>query len=41
MSHWRKRNPPAYQFNNYLAGWTVAFTVIFATLMLLSFRGHV
>jgi hypothetical protein len=41
MAHWRKRNPTASQFNAYLAGWTVAFSVIFGTLILLSFHGHV
>jgi hypothetical protein len=41
MSHWRKRNPTASQFNAYVAGWTVAFSVILGTLMLLSLHGHV
>jgi hypothetical protein len=41
MAHWRKRNPTASQFNAYLAGWTVAFSVIFVTLILLSLHGRV
>jgi hypothetical protein len=36
MAHWRKRNPPASQFNAYLAGWTVALTVVLCTMLLLS-----
>jgi hypothetical protein len=41
MSHWRKRNPAASQFNAYVAGWTFAFSVILGTLMLLSLHGRV
>jgi len=41
MAYWRKPNPPASKFNAYLAGWTVAFSVIFVTLMLLSLHGRV
>jgi hypothetical protein len=41
MSHWRKRNSTASQFNTYLARWMVAFSVLFAALVLLSLRGHV
>jgi hypothetical protein len=41
MSHWRKRNPPASQFNAYLKGWAVAFSVLLGTMLLLSRHGHV
>jgi hypothetical protein len=34
MAHWRKRNPTALQFNTHLAGWGVALSFIFVTLML-------
>jgi hypothetical protein len=40
MSHGRKPNPTASQFNAYLSGWTIAFSVLFGTLMLLSLHGH-
>jgi hypothetical protein len=41
MSHWRKRNPPARQFNALLGGWSIAFLSFFMTLVALSLRGHV
>ena len=41
MSHWRKRNPPARQFNASLRGWSIAFLSFFMTLVTLSLRGHV
>jgi hypothetical protein len=41
MSHWRKRNPPARWFNAVFARWSVVFSVIFASLLVLSLRGHV
>jgi hypothetical protein len=40
MSHWRKRNPSARWFNAALARWSVVFSVIFATLVVLQLRGH-
>jgi hypothetical protein len=36
MSHCRKRNPPAAQFNAYLSGWAIAFTALLGTLLRLS-----
>jgi hypothetical protein len=41
MSHWRKRNPPASRFNALLAGWSIAFFVVFGALVALSLHGHV
>jgi hypothetical protein len=41
MSHWRKRNPPASQFNASMARWSIAFSIVFGTLVALSLRGHV
>jgi hypothetical protein len=41
MSHWRKRNPPAIQFNASLVRWSIAFSVAFGALVALSLRGHV
>jgi hypothetical protein len=41
MSHWRKRNPPASQFNASLAGWSIAFSVFIGALVVLSLHGHV
>jgi hypothetical protein len=41
MTHWRKLNPPASQFNRYLAGWAVAVSVLLGTLVLLSLHGRV
>jgi hypothetical protein len=41
MSHWRKRNPPASRFNAVLAGWSIAFFVVFGTLLALSLHGRV
>jgi hypothetical protein len=40
MSHWRKRNPPASQFNASLAGWSIAFSVFIGALVVLSLHGH-
>jgi len=40
MAHWRKRNPPASQFNAYLAGWGLAFSILFGTLLVLSMHGR-
>jgi hypothetical protein len=37
--HWRKQ-PPS-QFNAYLAGWAVAFSVVLVIVMLLARHGHV
>ena len=41
MAHWRKRNPPASQFNAYLAGLGFAFSIVLGTLMFLTLRGHI
>jgi hypothetical protein len=40
MAYWRKRNPPASQFNRYLVGWAVAVSVVLGTLVVLSLHGH-
>jgi len=40
MSHWRKRNPPASQFNPLLAGWSIAFSFLIGALLVLSLHGH-
>jgi hypothetical protein len=40
MPHWRKRNPPASRFNAYLVGWGFAFSIVLATLVILSLHGH-
>jgi hypothetical protein len=40
MSHWRKRNPPASQFNAHLSGWAIAFTALVGTLILLSLHQY-
>ena len=41
MSHWRKRNPTAVQFNSSLVRWSMGAFVVFGTLVALSLRGHV
>jgi hypothetical protein len=41
MSHWRKRNPTAAQFNTSLMRWSVGFFIVFGTLVALSLHGHV
>jgi hypothetical protein len=41
MSHWRKRNPTAVQFNTSLARWFIRFFVVFGALFALSLHGHV
>jgi hypothetical protein len=41
MSHWRKRNPTAGQFNTSLIRWSIAFSAVFGALVALSLRGHV
>jgi hypothetical protein len=38
MAHWRKRNPPASQFNRYFAGWAFGLVV---REVLLAVRGRV
>jgi hypothetical protein len=40
MAHWRKRNPPAAQFNADLARWGFAFSVLLGTLLVLSIHGR-
>jgi hypothetical protein len=41
MTPWRKRNPPASQFNAYVIGWVLAVSVILGTLVMLSLHGRV
>jgi hypothetical protein len=40
MSHWRKNNPPAAQFNVHLTRWSIMFTVVAGVLIMLSLHGH-
>ncbi len=38
--HWRSKSQPASQYNAYLAGWALAFSVVLVTLMILSHEGR-
>ena len=33
MSHWRKRNPPASQFNASLMRWSISFSIVLGALV--------
>jgi hypothetical protein len=41
MPHRRKSPQPPSEFNAYLAGWAIAFSVILVTAMVLARHGHV
>src|SRR5580698_5037318 len=41
MSHWRKRNPPAHEFNARLSRWALALTALVGILVALSLHQHV
>jgi hypothetical protein len=41
MAHWRKRNPPASQFNTSLMRLSISFSIVLGALVAFALRGHV